>query len=338
MNRRFVSAIIPALLLGLSVSCSNKEMVEKEHYERVQDDLTQKEKALQDRQAELLDLKNQVIILRNEVKDQESHISILEVTNDSLEYRLGIKAREADTFENKLMMADSELAALTAEKKALENILTGNQQQIQYSLEAEAIQESNNQLSETLQENIVPISEPMRNDSVPVRAEIMTDQKPVTDAKTPAPQPVTAEKQQTMNQAIEKAMAPVMNITSDEFRQRYDEALKLYFARDFDKAISDFQTLIQLDNTNDLSDNCQYWIGESYYSQEKFAQAADAFKEVLSYPESNKKDHSEYKIGMSYLKLGMKKEALLAFKALVQNYPDSELVVKVQEMISSGNL
>ena len=40
-------------------------------------------------------------------------------------------------------------------------------------------------------------------------------------------------------------------------------------------------SLIELENINDLTDNCQYWIGEIYYATRDFRNAIDAFDKYL---------------------------------------------------------
>jgi TolA-binding protein len=80
-----------------------------------------------------------------------------------------------------------------------------------------------------------------------------------------------------------------------------------------------------------LSDNCQYWLGECLYSQEKYHEAIDAFRKVQNLGDGNKADAALFKIGLSYLKLNRKNDARAAFNELEKNYPQSELVAKSRQ-------
>jgi TolA-binding protein len=323
---KYLAALL-ILLLVMGCGGGSKEMVEKAQYEQTQSELERKEKMLQDRQSELLELKNKILILNAEIKDQKKQMENLMMITDSLEYRVGVEAKTLGIYEAKLSKADSMVARLTAEKEALEAQLTGNQQQIQYTLEAKASKKSDQQLGQLLSDDPLLIPPPAADDAE-ARQEI--EPFPIEDNAE------EKKAEEAANSAMEKAIKPVMQITDSEYRERYDEALKLYFSKQYDKAILEFESLIALSKTHDLADNSQYWIGESYYSQGEFLKAIDAFGKVIQYDDSNKKDHSQYKIGASYLKLDQKTEALQAFKKLVESYPDSDMVPKVREMLSSG--
>jgi len=109
-----------------------------------------------------------------------------------------------------------------------------------------------------------------------------------------------------------------------ELKIRYQEALNEYKKRNYETAIRLFERLLQgYPNTN-LSDNCQYWIGESYYGLGNYDQALVEFEKVFSYANSNKADAAQLKIGLCYLKLGKKEQARKAWERLLQKYPNSE--------------
>ena len=84
-----------------------------------------------------------------------------------------------------------------------------------------------------------------------------------------------------------------------DYRRQYNAALNKYFQRDYPSAIKLFRKLIKANPEGIYADNCQYWIGESYYSMENYQQAIEEFSKVSSFPENNKADHALFKIGMS---------------------------------------
>ena len=72
-----------------------------------------------------------------------------------------------------------------------------------------------------------------------------------------------------------------MTLTDEEYHQRYQAALNLYFANKYIEAIKEFKDLLKRDAINEYSDNCQYWIAEAYYSQELYDEALVEFSQHL---------------------------------------------------------
>ncbi|RMF59862.1 MAG: hypothetical protein D6743_15750, partial [Calditrichaeota bacterium] len=77
---------------------------------------------------------------------------------------------------------------------------------------------------------------------------------------------------------------------SPEFKARYQRALNLFKARNYQQALQEFKALLVMDPNTSLSDNCQYWIGECYYGMGNYDQAIVEFEKVFSFPNSNKSD------------------------------------------------
>ena len=119
---------------------------------------------------------------------------------------------------------------------------------------------------------------------------------------------------------------------SFEFDAMYKSALALYFNSEYEDAIIAFDELGVLDDSNPLSDNAQYWKGESFYGLGEWENALSAFETVLTYPQSNKNDYAQFKIGLCLLKMNNKAQANAAFQTLLESYPDSELISRVTEL------
>ncbi len=140
--------------------------------------------------------------------------------------------------------------------------------------------------------------------------------------------------QQATTLRTAKLSAPTAGTTastvSGTFRERYQAALQLYNARKYREAIEAFSALLAEDPNNSLSDNCQYWIGESYYGLGNYEQAIAEFEKVFAYPNSNKADAALLKLGVTYLKLGDRESARAQFEQLINSYPKSEYVSKAQ--------
>lgn len=118
------------------------------------------------------------------------------------------------------------------------------------------------------------------------------------------------------------------------FQDRYEEARQDYLARRYREAIQKFEALLAADTNHPLSDNCQYWIGESYYGLGNYQQAIIAFEKVFSFRRSNKDDDSQLKLGICYLRLNDRERARIEFQKLIDNYPTSEYVSMAQRYLS----
>ncbi len=141
--------------------------------------------------------------------------------------------------------------------------------------------------------------------------------------KKAEPQPQTQQPQQPQQQPTQTPPAapprPAANISPQE---AYSMAYSDYLKGNYDLAIESFKLYRQQFPDSPLADNALYWIGECYFSEKKFAEAIDAFNElILTYPQGDKAAAGYLKKGISYAELGKKEEALAAFKLLIAKYP-----------------
>ncbi len=106
-----------------------------------------------------------------------------------------------------------------------------------------------------------------------------------------------------------------------EVEPAYKDALANYNARNFEDAIRGFTEIITIAPSSSLSDNAQYWIGESYYSMKNTGKALEAFNRVFSYRNTNKASDARVKIGMTYQMMGDTEEARKQFNRVITEYP-----------------
>ena len=52
-----------------------------------------------------------------------------------------------------------------------------------------------------------------------------------------------------------------------KYKKHYMKSLGFFQNQQYDDAIKGFSELVSSDATNDLADNCQYWLAECYYSK-----------------------------------------------------------------------
>jgi len=114
---------------------------------------------------------------------------------------------------------------------------------------------------------------------------------------------------------------------------RYDRALARYREHNFKDAIQGFSNLLLENIPSDLADNCQYWIGESYYGVKNYEQAIAEFEKVFRYAETNKADAALLKLGLAYMMLSRRAEAKSQFELLIVNHPRSQYVERARRYL-----
>ena len=118
------------------------------------------------------------------------------------------------------------------------------------------------------------------------------------------------------------------------FQKRYESARRAYNAKNYRDAVQEFEVLLSENMSHALSDNCQYWIGESYYGLGQYERAVAAFEKVFTFPKSNKYADSQLKLGLSYMRLNNSLRAQEEFQKLIDNYPTSEYVSIAKQYLS----
>lgn len=117
-------------------------------------------------------------------------------------------------------------------------------------------------------------------------------------------------------------------------REQYEAAFKLLRQGQYVGAAEKFSTFLRVFSESPLASNAQYWLGECYYGQRRFAEAIDEFERVfMLYPESPKVPASLLKIGYSHLELQDPATAQSVFHQLVRTYPQSPEASKAQNRL-----
>jgi len=114
----------------------------------------------------------------------------------------------------------------------------------------------------------------------------------------------------------------------------YAGALALYSGRDYQQATTKFEEFVAVYPDHKLAGNAQYWIGECYYSQKRFAEAAEEFAKVeKAYPASHKVPAALLKKGLSLAELKRMPEAQAALQRIVERHGQSEEAAKAKEKL-----
>lgn len=113
----------------------------------------------------------------------------------------------------------------------------------------------------------------------------------------------------------------------------YEQALQAFDRQEYGEARRLFNRILTQNPAGQLADNAQYWLGECAYAVEDYTGALEAFKRVFQFTETEKDDDAQLKLGYCYLKLGDADSALIEFKRLTVDYPQSEYLARAEEQI-----
>ncbi len=112
----------------------------------------------------------------------------------------------------------------------------------------------------------------------------------------------------------------------------YNQAKALLDGEQLAAARSLFEKLRDGHPDHDLADNALYWIGESWYAQAQWLQAAQTFLRVAKeYPRGNKVPDAMYKLARSYERMGDEGGAIEVFRQLAKHYPGTAAAKKAAE-------
>ena len=101
----------------------------------------------------------------------------------------------------------------------------------------------------------------------------------------------------------------------------YDDAFILVHGSKYDQAITAFRSFLESCPKNENAANAHFWIGDCYYSQEKYTDAVKEFEYVLDhYTDAGVVVKTMYKLGRSKQELGKKEEARKIYKKIVADH------------------
>ncbi len=115
------------------------------------------------------------------------------------------------------------------------------------------------------------------------------------------------------------------SMPSKNAEQIYKEGLEYLKAKNYDKAEASFDSVLRRFPKDKLAGNAQFWLGEVYYSQEQYKEAAVAFGKVYkNYKDGTKGADALLKLGMSMVQMNNKDAACEAFMNMKQEFPKAE--------------
>jgi tol-pal system protein YbgF len=105
----------------------------------------------------------------------------------------------------------------------------------------------------------------------------------------------------------------------------YKDAYETFQRGDLEGARRKFEAFLKQYPNTELSDNAQFWIGETYYQKKDFEKAILEYeKAIAKYPEGDKIPAALLKQALAFLELGDKTNARNLLKRVIERYPHSD--------------
>jgi tol-pal system protein YbgF len=109
---------------------------------------------------------------------------------------------------------------------------------------------------------------------------------------------------------------------TDSAESLYEQSYESLLRRQFGEAEGGFRSFLGRYRDHSLAGNAQYWLGETYYVQGDYRQAAQSFLSgYQDFPRSRKAPDSLLKLGLSLNRLGQKQQACAALLAVGEKFP-----------------
>jgi tol-pal system protein YbgF len=121
--------------------------------------------------------------------------------------------------------------------------------------------------------------------------------------------------------------------------QQYNAAFGLLRQADYPAAEEALKTFVAQHPKDPLAGSAQYWLGETYYTRGRYAEAASAFAEgYKNYPKGTKAADDLLKLGMSLARANQKQNACVAFAQLEHDFPNPGSSIKEHSLAEKKRL
>lgn len=105
----------------------------------------------------------------------------------------------------------------------------------------------------------------------------------------------------------------------------YKDAYETFQRGDLEGGRRKFEAFLKQFPNMELSDNAQFWIGETYFIKKDFEKAILEYEKVIvKYPEGDKVSSALLKQGLAFLELGDKTNARTLLKRVTDRFPQTE--------------
>jgi tol-pal system protein YbgF len=118
-------------------------------------------------------------------------------------------------------------------------------------------------------------------------------------------------------------------LSSGSATEQYNYAFGLLKQTNYPAAEAALKAFIETHPKDPMAGNAQYWLGETYFTRNRFMEAATTFAEAYKrYPKGSKAPDSLLKLGMSLARANQKQNACVALGQLDQDFPHAGAAIK----------
>lgn len=121
----------------------------------------------------------------------------------------------------------------------------------------------------------------------------------------------------------------VKDLPTDNAAALYDASFQFLREQKYPEAQAGFKEFLSRYSSDTLAGNAQYWLGETYYVQGNYPEAAKVFAQgYKKYPKSSKAPDNLLKLGLALSQAGKKQDACVTFQQLGTQYSNAAAVIK----------
>ncbi|CAI1731462.1 cell division protein CpoB [Serratia ficaria] len=132
------------------------------------------------------------------------------------------------------------------------------------------------------------------------------------------------------------AAAPAAPASKGDENSDYNAAVSLALEKkQYDQAISAFQSFVKQYPKSTYLPNANYWLGQLFYNKGKKDDAAYYFAVVVkNYPKSPKAPDAMYKVGIIMQEKGQADKAKAVFQQVIKQYPTSAAAKQAKSRVA----
>jgi tol-pal system protein YbgF len=253
----------------------------------------------------------EVRILDKEIDKLHSQINILQKENTSIKNELSDSRAENQRLKTDLTLRlenlQSEIRSLSTDNEEYKELLKRPSKEMdRFKEDMEGRWKGWEEKRKTQEERIKEIEDRLKG----------------LDGKTAGSTSKAMESERT---ASFKEVPPEIKGVSTGMGDIYKDAYETFHKGDLEGARRKFEAFLKQYPNTELSDNAQFWIGETYYLKKDFERAILEYeKAIVKYPEGDKIPAALFKQALAFLELGDKNNARNLLKRVIEKYPRSE--------------
>jgi tol-pal system protein YbgF len=290
---------------------------------------TQQDVRILDR--EINRLQSQVNVLQKESqRDKEGHSSDLAALRNAMknDWSMELKKVQTDLFF-RLDKNESEIRILNTGLNEYKDFAQ------RPSRDVERIREDVILRTRVLEERAKTLDEKNRGQEDRARAleekiKALDDRLKGMEGKIDLVTSKQAETEKTMitlkdREKEKELIAPEVKGPTTGMGEIYKDAYETYLKGDTEGARRKFEAFLKQYPNTDLSDNAQFWIGETYFGKKDYERAVLEYEKVMvKYPEGDKVPSALFKQALAFLELGDKTNARNLLRRVIERYPQSD--------------